>query len=406
VELAYIDRGIRKALEHAQFLAVGPEDLREIYRNKIHARTAGKKIREEGIDDILKQIEQVEISQGEKFRNVGDAVGYFIGMQAAINGKQGVKNAIGTIKSIKHLPPNVAADVLVRYILPHATPPLYVIKNPDKTSPQRKILTRIVLRAVGNSLPEITEKMLDEAKMARKDLDEDEIRKRLRIIRAGRETVHRALEIIQEEPEKAKAHIESHVKRLNAENVNVHGHYEKVFEALEQGRISEAKAYLQMIEYGQENHEKALQRKLDRIVHGKLERADAHSALSITAGREKLLGFAHEMDLGNTESTRHWEEFSEREMRRIERVLAENNAKIEHVENLQRLFRQNSIRRIVRKAIVWSERMGQEQKSVDKLIWGIASRDPRVMQLIENYHFKNNGIGDLLRKISKLDTKE
>jgi|GEM_PF-7011594 len=112
------------------------------------------------------------------------------------------------------------------------------------------------------------------------------------------------------------------------------------------------------------------------------------------------------MDLGNAESTRHWEEFSERELKRIERVLAENNAKIEHVENLQRLFRQNRVRRILRKAIVWSERMGQEQDAVDKLIWGIASRDPRVMRLVENHQFKNNGIGDLLRKVSKLDQKE
>jgi len=177
-----------------------------------------------------------------------------------------VKNAIGTIKSLKHLPPNVVADVLVRYILPHATPPRYVIKNPEKLSAQRKILTRIVLRAVGNSLPEIAEKMLKEAKIDRKDLDEDEIRKRLRIIRDGREAVKAALEKLPDKPEEAKAHIEEHIKRLDAENVDIHSHYAKVLEALGQGQLSEAKAYLKMIEYGQRNHEESLRSKLDRII--------------------------------------------------------------------------------------------------------------------------------------------
>ncbi len=402
MELAYIERGLRHALEHAQFLATGSEDLRELYHNKIHARAAGKMIREAGLEDILKQIEQIEIPHGGKFRNVGEATGYFIGMQAAIDGKRGVKNAIHTIQRLKHLPPSVAADVLVRYLIPHATPPLYVVKNPEKLSPQRKILTRIVLRAVGNSLPEITEKMLKDAKIAPEDLDEEEIRKRLNIIRKGREAIRAALEKLPDEPEEAKTHIGEHVKRLNAENIDIHSHYAKVLEAIDQGKTTEAKMYLKMIEYGQRSHEETLQNRLNKIVHGKLERADAIRALSTTSGRDKLLGLSQELDLGNVENTRHWEEFSEDELKRIERILAEKGAKIEQVENLQRLFRQNKIRGIVRKAIVWSKRMGQEQGAVDTLIWGIASRDPRVMQLIENHQFKNNGIGDILRKISTL----
>ena len=401
MELAYVERGLRKALEHAQFLATDRKDLEEIYRNKIHARAARKVMRNEGIEDTLKALEKIDIPQGSKFRNPGEAVGYLLGMHAAINGKRGVENIVQTVKHLSHLPPDVAAEILARYIIPHAIPPHSVVKNPEIITPQRKILVRMVLRAVGNSLPEITKKMLMEAKISKGDLDEDELRRRLEIVRRGRAALNAAMSELPDNPEKAREHIEEHINRLHSENVDIHDHYSNVIKALERGNTAEAKMYLKMIEYGQRNHEEQLRERLEKIMHGKMERSEAIKLLATTSGRERLLGLAHEIDLRDVNSTKHWEEFSEREMKWIERILAKNDAKIQHVENLQRLFRQNSVRKIVKKAMVWSRKMGQETEAVEKLVWGIASKDPTIMKLVENYGKKSNGIGDLLRKISK-----
>ncbi|NPA76557.1 MAG: hypothetical protein GXN93_02280 [Candidatus Diapherotrites archaeon] len=401
MELAYFERGLRRAVDHAQRLAVDEQDLKELFENKKHVRAAPKKLHEAGVHELIRSLETVDYRPA-KFSTPAEELGYVIGMQGILNGEKGVENSINFLKQMKHLPGDVVAEILSRILLPHAIPPIGAIKSPYAYSPQHKILARMKIRAVGNSLPELTATLLKDAEIDKASADEEAIQKRLDAVRRGKQTISEALANINT-PEIAKSKLEEHIRRLEEEGLHIHSQYDLAIREIDKGNIGAASTYLRALHYGQTQHEKTLEAKLERIREGNVNKGDVWDKIMRSGARLALLGLAQELDLGNKTAIDHWNEMSLDTVRLIEDVFKERGAKIRHLGHIDLLLRNYKYRELLEKAAAWSKRMDSgDRKAVRELIWGMAERNPRIMDLLEHYVERTNGIAGLLREVQKI----
>ncbi len=401
MELAYFERGLRKAMDHAQRLAVDGKDLKELFENKKHARRAPKLLHEAGLHELIRELEKTNYKPS-KFSTPAEELGYFAGIQGIINGAKGVENVAKILEQMKHLPRDTVAEILSRIVIPHAIPPVGAVKSPYVYSPQHKILVRMKIRAVGNSLPELVQRLLKEAEIDREGMDTAGIERRLKAVMRGRKAVESALKSI-DNPEIAIQKLQEHINKLRDEGLLVHKQYDLAIRELQRGRASIAQTYLRSLLYGLRQHEEKLRAKLRRIRKGYVDRDDTWKKIEYSDARLALIGLAQELDLGNTTAINHWNKMRPETVRLIEDVFKERGAKIKHLEHINILLRNSRYRGLLEKAVAWSKRMDSgDRKAVRELIWGMAERDPKVLDLLEHYVEKTNGIAGLLGEIQKI----
>ncbi len=402
MELAYVERGMKKALEHANKLMVDKDDTQWIFKHKKHVRRLEELLKDERRAKILKKLEGIEA--GARIKNAAEAFGYVAAMSAMLNGERGVETAVSALDKIEHLPPEITAHIIHTYLLPHMMPPFGITERKKQIGDKLTILTRMKIRSVANNIPEIIDNVLREAEIRKEDLSPGELEKKYKVIDEGIARIDEAKQALESgKMGEAKAILEERKRALSEKHLPVHPYYDYTISAIDSGNKAEAKMRLEIIKKGLEDHKIHIKNKIKKTILGKIDRDEVMGRMRLSDAHMELLGLSQEIDLGDASTLTHWQDLSKETLRFIEKVLWERGAKIPHIENINRLLRQKRIRGTVEKALWWAKKMSNDhEQAVKKLIWGLATNDPRVKEII-NTHAGRNGMRDILEEIDRLE---
>ena len=402
MELAYVERGIKRALEHVNKLIVDKDDTQWVFKHKEHVRRLEELLKDERRANTLKKLESIEA--GARIRNAAEAFGYLAAMSAMLNGEQGVKTAVSALDKMEHLPPEITAHIIHTYLLPHMMPPLGIIGRGKHAGDKITLLTRMKIRAVANHLPDIIDDVLREAEIRKEDLSPGELEKKCKVIEEGIARIDEAKQALERgNMKEAKSILEERKRELSENHLPIHPYYDYTILAIDSGDKVSAKMRLEIIRKGLEDHKTRIKNKIKQVGIGKIDRDEVAARMRLSDAHMELLGLSQEIDLGDASTLTHWQDLSKETLRFIEKVLWERGAKIPHIENINRLLRQRRIRGTVEKALWWAKNMSQEhEQAVKKLIWGLATNDSRVKEIIDT-HAGRNGMREILEEIDHLE---